>query len=109
MSDERRQFFRVRYPSVERPEIEIAGGRYDVVELSEGGLRVLGDFVELESTQQIEATLRLLSGDALAITATFSRIEEGEAIFDHLRGISFGEMMNEQRYLIRKYPAIKEG
>ena len=108
MDDERREFFRVRYPSVERPNIDIKENRHDVAELSEGGLRVLGEFSELESAQPIEARLHLLSGEAVNVTATFSRIDEGEAVFDHLAGISFAAMMEEQRYLIRKYPSVKE-
>ena len=109
MSDERREFFRIRYPSVERPNIDIDDNRYDVAELSEGGLRVLGEFSDLESTQPVKARLHLLSGEAVNVTASFSRIDEGEAVFDQLEGISFGEMMNEQRYLIRKYPSVKDG
>ncbi|MHC4878239.1 MAG: PilZ domain-containing protein [Planctomycetota bacterium] len=108
MSDERREYFRVRYPEVERPIIEIDDNRYDVAELSEGGLRVLGDFGELESAQPVKARLHLLSGEPVKIMATFSRIDEGEAVFDQLAGISFAEMMNEQRYLIRKYPSVKD-
>ena len=107
MSDERREFFRIRYPSVERPQMEVDDDRFDVAELSEGGLRVLGDFDELESGHQIEATLRLLCGSSLPVTASFSRIEDGEAVFDNLQGVSFAEIMNEQRYLIRKYPSVK--
>lgn len=108
MSDERREFFRIRYPSVERPQMEVGNDRFDVAEVSEGGLRVLGEFEELESGHQIEASLRLLCGNSLNVTASFLRIEDGEAVFDDLQGVSFGEMMNEQRYLIRKYPSVKE-
>ena len=108
MSDERREFFRIRYPSVERPQMEMGDDRFDVAELSEGGLHVLGEFEELESGHQMEAVLRLLCGSSLKVTATFSRIEDGEAVFDNLQGVSFGEMMNEQRYLIRKYPSVRE-
>jgi hypothetical protein len=108
MSDERREFFRIRYPSVERPQMEVGENRFDVAELSEGGLRVLGEFEELESGHQTEATLRLLGGSSLQVMAAFSRIDDGEAVFDNLQGVSFGEMMNEQRYLIRKYPSVKE-
>jgi hypothetical protein len=108
MSDERREFFRIRYPSVERPEIDVGDDRFDVAELSEGGLRVFGEFEDLEAGHQVEGLLRLLCDSTLKITATFSRIQDGEAVFDNLHGVSFGEMMNEQRYLIRKYPSVKE-
>jgi hypothetical protein len=108
MNDERREYFRIRYPSVERPELELGDDRFDVVELSEGGLRVLGDFGELESGHLVEGALRLLCGSSLKVTAAFSRIEDGEAVFDNLQGVSFAEMLNEQRYLIRKYPSVKD-
>ncbi len=108
MSDERREFFRIRYPSVERPEIEMGEDRFDVAELSEGGLRVLGDFGEIESGHAVDAVLRLLCGSSLQVTASFSRIDDGGAVFDNLQGVSFAEIMNEQRYLIRKYPSVKE-
>lgn len=108
MGDERRQFFRVRYPAIERPIIEIDGSQHEVAELSEGGLRVLGTFTELKAAQQVAAELRLLSGAGLKIAATFARIDGEEAIFENLQGVAFAEMMNEQRYLIRKYPSTKE-
>jgi len=108
MNDERREYFRIRYPSVEQPELELGDDRFDVAELSEGGLRVLGDFGEIESGHPVEAVLRLLCGSNLQVTASFSRIEDGEAVFEKLQGVSFAEMMNEQRYLIRKYPSVKD-
>ncbi len=88
--------------------MEVGDDRFDVAEVSEGGLRVLGEFEELESGHQVEASLRLLCGNSLNVTASFLRIEDGEAVFDNLQGVSFAEMMNEQRYLIRKYPSVKE-
>ena len=108
MSNERRQFFRVRYPGAERPEIEIASEQHAVNELSEGGLRVSGALESLQTGEIIEACLQLLSGTTLPITASCSRTEDEESVFEDLQGVSFAEMLNEQRYLIRKYPSVKQ-
>ena len=87
----------------------VEGQSCDVVELSEGGLRLSPVPDAMVKGQQVQATLKLLSGKPQQISASFARSDQGEAVFENLTGISFAEMMNEQRYLIRKYPAVKEG
>lgn len=108
MNEERRRFFRVRYPSTERPVLEIGGIPFDVSELSEGGLRAGGSAAHLTEASDVHGTLRLLSGKSFEITAAFARIDGSELVFEDLEGVSFAEMMHEQRYLIRKYPTVRQ-
>ena len=98
-----RQFFRIMYPEFERPVFVTDRVTVTVLELSEGGVRLADCPAELCSAEELEGTLKLLSGEQRHITAKFLRTSGTESIFNGLCGIAYADMLAEQRYLIRKY------
>lgn len=105
---QQRQHYRVRYPMAERPKITIDESQYEILELSEGGLRLavyLGiEPSRLPETFHVEITLAC--GRTRSITASFTRQEGEEYICTELEGISMNDITEEQRYFIRKYPSF---
>ena len=53
---------------------------------------------------EIEIDIMLASGQIRPISAVFKRRDGREFIYSDLSGISLKDLMDEQRYLIRKYP-----
>jgi hypothetical protein len=105
---QQRRHYRVRYPIAERPKLAIDESQYEILELSEGGLR-LSVYLGIESSplpETIHAEITLACGRTRSITASFTRQEGEEHICTGLEGISLSDITEEQRYLIRKYPSF---
>ncbi len=55
----------------------------------------------------IDAEITLACGKTRTITASFARQEDKENIYTGLRGIFANDIIQEQRYLIKKYPSFR--
>ena len=100
---ERRRHFRIRYPDLGRPVLLVEGHAHAVSELSEGGMRIMGEVVK-DPPAKIIGSLQLLHGETMEIIATFGRVFGEEAIYVGVEGVSFAAVMQEQRYLVKRYP-----
>lgn len=96
--DERRRFFRLRYKPSESPELLARTGSWRIVEISQGGARL----IDCDSFPPGLAfvTIELPGGRHLETTASFLRHQGSEAVvvFDPLLPTSF--VLEEQRRLI---------
>ncbi|MFZ9888488.1 MAG: PilZ domain-containing protein [Myxococcota bacterium] len=102
---ESRQHYRVRYPPAERPNVEIGGKFYPVLDLSESGLRfvagaepgfAMGTVVEGALALPAPCVKRKLKGRVVRLDH-----ENNVAIrFDPLFQMPFAMMITEQRRLI---------
>lgn len=102
---ESRQHYRVRYPPAERPNIEIGGKLYPVLDLSESGLRFVGGadhgfamelVVEGALVLPAPCVKRKLKGKVVRLDQ-----ENNVAIrFEPLFHMPFAMMIAEQRRLI---------
>lgn len=109
MNDQRegkRAFYRIRYPAEARPSLWIGVRWFAVTELSEHGLRVLAGQQDLSIGQPIEAVVRLLHGVTRQVQARTDRFDEPELVLRNVRGISFADVLAEQRALVRDYPGL---
>ncbi len=103
---QQREHFRVRYPITKRPKVKIDGCQYQIVELSKGGLR-MSTYLGLstsEPPETIYTEVTLACGLVRSISASYVRRDRKEFVLAELQGITPGDVMEEQQYLIRNDP-----
>jgi hypothetical protein len=98
---EKRNYYRVNYPPASRPAILIAGKSYEVLNISESGLKyahpgndrpaagapLLGEIVFSDEKLEVEGAVFRVAGDEVVV-----RLE---------RGISFKRIVAEQRRFLK--------
>jgi hypothetical protein len=102
--ENQRRYFRVHYPVGMRPVLDLGGERFDVTELSEGGLRVLREGTSLSIGHPVAGTLRLRCGEELRVTGQVGRLAGDECVVLGLTGVGFGSVMREQQHLVATCP-----
>ena len=106
----RREFFRVVYPVTDRPTLEIDGKEYQIVDLSEFGIKFFTHSVgAFYANLPVRIQITFHDGKTLNLLGTILRLEgEGEeeeiAVILLSKEIPTSRIMKEQRYLINKYP-----
>lgn len=110
-SDERRTCYRVRYPAGARPRLILDNRAFDVTELAEGGMRFLHrESIATETGEAVVGQVRFRDGSRTEICGTVLRgSHPGEAVVADLEGISMAKMMDEQRYLAKRFPGRGRG
>lgn len=106
-SGQRRAFYRLAYPEVDRPVLWVGNYRCAVVEISEMGARVLfASGGELPQSGPIAGAVQFADGEIVPVEGTVLRIEGSEAVLQLTVGISLRRMLAEQRRLLQLYPAM---
>ena len=104
-NEDRRAYFRIRYPRVERPTIRIGQRDFAVSELSEGGARIVG--VNLtQGDQKFPAEICFPDGDTVSIEGVVLRHTGSETAVEFSKRIAAQRMFAEQMRLCRKYPML---
>lgn len=103
---QQRQFFRLRYPKNARPVIHIQDRTFFVSESSEQGLRVLmGHIASLYCGLKMSATVSLHDHSNVNIEGFILRFADNdEVVIKLVKGLSFKNMVAEQRYVRQKFP-----
>ncbi len=106
---QRRTFHRVRFPLAEQPRWIAGGTRFSVVDLAEAScrLRPIGD-VYVEVGQMYRGVMHFSDGDQLWVEGEVLRLEDREIIVRFTKGLSFKKLMALQRWLVQKYPALRD-
>lgn len=106
-SQQRRAFFRLRFPVAELPTLDSAGQRFVVIELSEGGCR-LKPFEQgsLAIGSVAEGEVHFADGKEPRLQGTVVRADRHEVAVRLARGIDLKTMVALQRQLLRKYPVV---
>jgi hypothetical protein len=101
---DRRAFFRLKYPIAERPRAMCMGGRYEISEISEGGIRIsphnLNDFI---LGTLVDAVLVFRDGTSQPVQGTIYRYDKGEVVIRLTKQIPASRVFTEQRFIIQKY------
>lgn len=105
-TDNRRSYFRLRFPYRDRPVLIAFGQRWTVTEMSEGGLRFLGT-PEPEQGAEVDGTLEFADGRRVPVSGRIGRSDNEEIVVIELFGIGTNEIFIEQRRLIHKYPMLQ--
>ncbi len=94
--EERRDHFRIKYPHVERPKLEILGENFDIIDISERGIKFYGG-------PKFQTTITFHDGEFFDIEGKVLRTQNNEMVVQLLQSIPFERIIKEQRYLVTKY------
>ncbi len=97
---DRRTYFRVKYPHSERPRLVITRDEFEVIDISEQGIRfsfgpVLSEMVTFHDGESVNLKGKLL------------RTQDSEVVTQFVKGIPSERIIKEQRYLMKKYPGYR--
>jgi len=108
--NQRRRYYRLQYPEVERPTVWFKGRDYEVTEVSEGGVMILlGDGCAVRLGQSFVGVIQFQDGETNPIVGVVLRIAANKMAVKLSKGISLRRMMAEQIRLRKKYPMFFEG
>jgi c-di-GMP-binding flagellar brake protein YcgR len=102
---ENRRHYRLRYPMRLRPRLEVSGQQAEVIDISEGGIRIVNESgLPIVLGEAFNAALKLRSGEAARLSGCVIRISPDEVAVSFARGLSFASILREQRALrTRRY------
>jgi PilZ domain-containing protein len=101
MPDTAREYYRIAYPAKARPKLEVLGFVFEVLDLSERGIRFrLGDASPPEAGFQLQGTVTFVRGVSAEVTGTVLRVRDGQvaAVLD--KGVPPSVIRAEQRFLL---------
>jgi hypothetical protein len=106
----RRAFFRINYPLVERPAFEVGRFIYEVVDCSELGLRYeIRDRRVPMLGAQLAGKIVFRRGQEVQVAGEVIRSSGGFVVLQlDAPGVTFHEMLAEQRYLRAKGYTLRE-
>ncbi|MBW2148868.1 MAG: PilZ domain-containing protein [Deltaproteobacteria bacterium] len=93
---QKRDHFRVTYPYTERPKLTITGEGFDIIDISEKGIKF-----SLDTT--LRATISFHDGESLHVEGKIIRIRNNEIVVHLSKDIPPERISTEQRYLMNKY------
>ncbi|WP_375752488.1 PilZ domain-containing protein [Vibrio sp. HN007] len=105
--EQRRQYYRLRYPRNDRPVITLMDKKYHVCEISEQGLRIV--FLSQNPVAiglTVSGKISFHDSETLSIEGEILRQDDLEVIIKLTKGVSFKRMTVEQLYLRKKYPKV---
>ncbi|MGD8112731.1 PilZ domain-containing protein [Vibrio sp. TRT 21S02] len=104
--EQKRQYYRLKYPRRARPYVRIEERLFSVTEVSEKGLRVLmGDLPALYRGLSLSGKLSLSGNRTIHFEGAILRFDKDEVILQLSKGPSFKNMVEEQRRIRQKYPS----
>ena len=104
---EQRSHFRIHYPTLDRPVFKIAGRPFAVPNISERGvcLTFRGEF-PMGVGDAIRGTIEFKSEKSVKVTGKIIRKVEDRIIFTLDSPIPLPIIMEEQRFLLKKYKTL---
>ena len=100
-----REHYRVRYPIACRPNLAILNNVYEIIDLSEHGIRFFGnDVSRFHSDMKIDGIITFDDGGSISIKGKIIRIDKNNAVMFLTESIPFGRIVTEQRFINEKYP-----
>lgn len=101
MFEHSRAHFRVQYPPKVRPAFDTDTRSWDVLDVSEGGLRLrVPDGVALELGTELAGEVRFRRGERVPVRGTVIRCVAGHAAVRLDVTIPFRVILEEQRFLL---------
>lgn len=109
MTEERREHFRVKYPSDCRPTLKLKGKEYGVIDISERGIRFeAGDTGPFKKGELVDITIKFIDGEVLELCGKIARLEPEPVALRLLNAIPLKKIRAEELYLIREYSKKKK-
>lgn len=96
-----RQYYRITYPPKARPALTVFDHAFEVVDLSERGIRFkLGDAVAPSAGNEFQGQVRFKQGATAEVGGTILRVIDGEVAAALELGVPASMIRAEQRYLL---------
>lgn len=103
--EQRRAHFRLPYPGGERPIMRSENVQHQVVEIAEGGVRlIIEPGTPLQVGDSLTGDIVFHDGECEAIGGKVLRQEGSQVVVQLNLGITLHRVMLEQTYLRQKYP-----
>ncbi len=101
----RRKHYRTRYPVGGRPILTISDISYEVIDISEGGLRLFyKEKSGLAEGSTIQGTITFVESDPLEIEGTVISVGREVVIIQFLKEIPFQTLFEQQKYIKTNFP-----
>jgi hypothetical protein len=99
-----REHYRVAYPTTLRPKLLVQGHTFDVVDISERGIRFrLAQAEEPAPGFEVQGTVRFRRGETITVRGVVLRVVQGEVAAKLEEGVPLRVIMEEQRYLLDRH------
>ena len=109
-ADNQREYYRIRYPDNERPQLIIGKQTFEIIDLSEKGIYfAMGSQHSYVENQALKGTVVFKSGKRCDIAGKILRTHamEKTCALRLDRGVPLAQIMEEQRILLQKYNELK--
>jgi len=101
----KREFYRIRYPLNFRPILKLAANAYEVIDISEKGIKFFcKKLYELKSNIEVEFKITFHDNESLNLKGKILRVDEHTVVIYLREAIPFGRIVQEQRYVRDKDP-----
>ncbi len=106
-----RNYFRLEYPKEARPQIEIRHTHYQVINLSERGVKFVFNS-ERQSLpaaleEDIDATIVFEDRSRAHVSGKILRIDSDALVLELSEGVPLQRIMSEQRLLLNRFGNLK--
>ena len=99
--EERRRHYRIRYPVMRRPLVDVWGQRYEVIDMSEGGVRFqCPDPQSVAPGQPVQAVITFDDTGKADVEGTVVRVERRRVALQFTVGIPYSRIVREQLHLL---------
>ncbi|MEQ8171544.1 MAG: PilZ domain-containing protein [Candidatus Eremiobacterota bacterium] len=105
--EQRRRFYRIKYPLIERPKIILDNKSYQVIDISEGGIKFFSPVTIFKINQYIKGTITFHDGEVLEVEGHVLRLQNKRIIILLDIKIPLQRILKEQRFLIKKYAGFR--
>lgn len=103
--NERREYYRVRFPAKERPTLFLAGNEYEVLDFSERGLCTCSAIPGMHIGDEVVGEVQFKDNDRYIVKGHVARIIEGRVAFClDKQPIPYAKILDEQRRIMKLYP-----
>ncbi len=103
MAEQRREYFRLEYPMSYRPSLKMGGKVFDVVEVSECGIKfLLPKQHSFGVDQKIKANIQFYDEEVFPCEGYIIRIEKDVAVILLSEGLPLHKIRTEHIFLINK-------
>ena len=110
MSESKRKFFRIFYPNNDCPRLLLSGMSFNVIDVSEEGVRfIVKSVTGFTVGQSASGSVTFADGESFLIHGSVARVTDSDVSLNLKRAIPLRKIMAEQRRLIEKYPKVSNG
>lgn len=100
---ERRRHYRIRYPIMRRPQVDVWGKRFEDVDVSEGGVRFNYPHPEdVELGQPVQAVILFDDKESADVEGRVVRVEPRRVALELTVGIPYSRIVQEQLRLLSR-------